>query len=110
VVPCVLALLPGRSAIVYKHLFQLLDEEATQLHMRFEPSIITSDFEQGLIAAVKNHVCFFSLILYFKCLTYFLSYFVVVSCLSPRGMLFPLYPKYPPKDSGTRTVESVQNR
>ena len=60
VVPCVVALLPGRSAVTYEHLFQLLDEEATQLRMRFEPHFITSDFEQGLIAAVKNHVCFFS--------------------------------------------------
>ena len=66
VVPCVIALLPGRSAVIYEHLFQLLDEEATQLRMRFEPDFIMSDFEQGLIAAVKNHVC--------VCLFFFVPY------------------------------------
>ncbi|CAF1484895.1 unnamed protein product [Adineta ricciae] len=55
VVPCVIALLPGRSATIYKRLFQLLDQEAADLHMTFEPKLITSDFESGLIKAVKHH-------------------------------------------------------
>jgi hypothetical protein len=60
VVPCVIALLPGRSATVYKRLFELLDEQATDLGMTFEPELITSDFETGLIKTVKQHVCSFS--------------------------------------------------
>ncbi|CAF1672524.1 unnamed protein product, partial [Adineta ricciae] len=55
VVPCVLALLPGRSATVYKHLFETLDEQATDLDMSFEPEMITSAFESGLIKAVQQH-------------------------------------------------------
>ena len=61
VVPCVIALLPDRSATIYKQLFQLLDEQATDLNMAFEPEVITSDFETGLIKTVKttcNYVFF----------------------------------------------------
>jgi hypothetical protein len=63
VVPCVIALLPGRSATIYKQLFQLLDEQATDLNMTFEPEVITSDFETGLIKTVKQHVITFFLLL-----------------------------------------------
>lgn len=63
VVPCVIALLPGRSATIYKHLFQLLDEQATDLNLAFEPEVITSDFETGLIKTVKQHVIMFFLLL-----------------------------------------------
>lgn len=56
VVPCVIAVLPGRSSTFYNHLFQLLDEYAASLHMSFEPDLITTDFENGLIKSIKHHV------------------------------------------------------
>ena len=56
-VPCVIALLPGRSANVYKHLFQSLQQEAKQLRLRFRPDVIMTDFEPGLINAVNHEVC-----------------------------------------------------
>ena len=57
-VPCVIALLPGRSANVYKHLFQSLQQEAKQIRLRFRPDVIMTDFEPGLINAVNHEVCF----------------------------------------------------
>ncbi len=62
-VPCIIALLPGRSAIIYKHLFELLQQEAKQLRLKFKPDIITTDFEPGLIKAINDQVCFFCLAL-----------------------------------------------
>ena len=59
-VPCVIALLPGRSANVYKHLFQSLQQEAKQLRLRFQPDVVMTDFEPGLINAVNHQVCFLS--------------------------------------------------
>ena len=59
-VPCVIALLPGRSAISYKHLFELLQQEAKQLRLKFKPDIITTDFEPGLVKAINDQVCFLS--------------------------------------------------
>ncbi|CAF4485167.1 unnamed protein product, partial [Rotaria sp. Silwood2] len=53
--PCIIALLPGRSSVFYNHLFQLLDQHASDLHMTFEPQLITTDFESGLIKSVKHH-------------------------------------------------------
>ncbi len=58
-VPCVIALLPDRSASIYKHLFELLQQEAKQLRLKFIPDIITTDFEPGLIKAIKDQICFF---------------------------------------------------
>ena len=63
VVPCVIALLPGRSATIYKYLLQLLDEQATELNLTFEPEMITSDFETRLIKTVKQHVTTLALLL-----------------------------------------------
>ena len=59
-VPCVIALLPGRSVNVYKHLFQPLQQEAKQLRLRFPPDVVMTDFEPGLINAVNHEVCFLS--------------------------------------------------
>ena len=77
VVPCVIALLPGRSATIYKQLFQLLDEQATDLKMTFEPEVITSDFETGLIKTIKQHVTTFfypSYLIYISLSLYFLKF------------------------------------
>jgi hypothetical protein len=52
------ALLPGRSANIYQHLFELLQQEAKQLRVKFKPSVITTDFEPGLIKAINLQVCF----------------------------------------------------
>ena len=65
VVPCVIALLPGRSATIYKQLFQLLDEQATDLSLTFEPEVITRDFESELIKAVNNMLIRFSSFLFY---------------------------------------------
>ena len=59
VLPYVLSLLPGRSATIYNHIFELLEQEAADRRMTFEPDTITTDFEKGLIKSVKNHVSFF---------------------------------------------------
>ena len=58
VVPCVIALLPGRSSTFYNHLFQLLDQHAANLRMTFELNVVTTDFENGLIKSIKHHVSF----------------------------------------------------
>ena len=58
VIPCVIALLPGRSSTVYSHLFQLLDEHAGNLRMTFEPDVVMTDFENGLTKSIKHHVSF----------------------------------------------------
>ncbi len=57
-IPCIIALLPGRAANIYKHLFELLKEEAKQLRLNFNPDFMTTDFEPGLIKAVKDEVYF----------------------------------------------------
>jgi hypothetical protein len=48
--------LPGRSAPVYKHVFNLLDAAAERLNLKFEPDHIMSDYEKALIKAVAAHV------------------------------------------------------
>lgn len=55
-IPCVLALLPGRSGSVYQHIFHLLENEAEKLGLKFDPDVITSDFEPGLIKAINRQV------------------------------------------------------
>ncbi|CAF4431060.1 unnamed protein product, partial [Rotaria sp. Silwood2] len=55
VMPFIIALLPDRSSVFYNHLFQLLDQHASDLHMTFEPQLITTDFESELIKSVKHH-------------------------------------------------------
>ncbi|CAF1494087.1 unnamed protein product [Rotaria sordida] len=53
-IPCIIALLPGRSAMIYQYIFDLLDNEAKELGLTFGPDTITSDFEPGLIKAIKR--------------------------------------------------------
>ncbi|CAF1405547.1 unnamed protein product, partial [Rotaria sordida] len=53
-IPCIIALLPGRSAMIYQYIFDLLDNEAKELGLSFGPDTITSDFEPGLIKAIKR--------------------------------------------------------
>ena len=57
VVPCVIALLSSGSSIFYNHLFQLLDQHTANLRITFEPDVVTTDFENGLIKSIK-HVSF----------------------------------------------------
>ena len=58
VVPCVIALLHGRPSTLYYHLFQLVDQHAANLRMTFEPDVVTTEFENGLIKSIKHHVSF----------------------------------------------------
>ncbi|CAF1674122.1 unnamed protein product [Adineta ricciae] len=53
-IPCIISLLPGRSAMVYQYIFDLLKNEAKELGLTFAPDVITSDFEPGLIKAIKR--------------------------------------------------------
>ena len=56
--PCVVSLLCGKTADVYRQLFYELQEYADRLDMKFEPSHIMSDFEISLIKAVRQTVRF----------------------------------------------------
>ena len=56
--PCVVSLLCGKTADVYRQLFYELQEYADRLDMKFEPSHIMSDFEISLIKAVRQKVRF----------------------------------------------------
>ena len=96
-VPCVIALLPGRSAKVYKHLFQSLHQEAKQLRLRFQPDVVMTDFEPGLINAVNQEVCFWSSLLDQYHLL-ILPHFVLVSFGYSRGMLLASLPSHPEED------------
>jgi hypothetical protein len=53
---CVLALLCGRSTVIYKELFSILTHHACRLKLKFRPAQITSDFESALIKAVAEEV------------------------------------------------------
>ncbi|CAF1470483.1 unnamed protein product [Adineta ricciae] len=53
--PCVIGLLPGRSAPVYKYVFNLLDEAARRLNLTFQPKNIMSDYEKALIKVIASH-------------------------------------------------------
>ena len=55
--PCAISLLSGKTADVYRQLFNELQEHAERLNMKFEPRHIMSDFEMSLIKAVKQKVC-----------------------------------------------------
>jgi hypothetical protein len=65
---CVLALLCGRSALIYKELFSILTQHAHRLNLEFRPARITSDFEAALIKTVAEEVISFpfSLINFFS--------------------------------------------
>jgi hypothetical protein len=53
---CVVALLCGRTAKIYKELFSVLDDHAKRLNLKFEPKRVTSDFEKALIKTVAEEV------------------------------------------------------
>ncbi|CAM4966397.1 unnamed protein product [Rotaria socialis] len=70
--PCVIGLLPGRTASIYKQVFEVLDAAAQRLNCKFNPNKIMSDFEQALIKTIvsyfpnaKHSGCFFH---YTQCL------------------------------------------
>ena len=54
--PCIIGLLPSRTAIVYKYVFNVLNAEAERLKIKFQPTHIMSDFEKSLIKAISSHV------------------------------------------------------
>ncbi|CAF4256090.1 unnamed protein product [Rotaria sp. Silwood2] len=64
--PCVICLLSGKTADIYRQLFLELNGHATRLKMKFEPKHVMSDFETSLIKVIKeklpnviHHGCFF---------------------------------------------------
>ncbi len=60
---CVIALLGGRSTLIYKELFSILVKHATRLGLIFRPEKITTDFEAAMIKTVAEEVYF--LLFYF---------------------------------------------
>jgi hypothetical protein len=73
--------------------------------MTFEPEVITSGFESGLIKAVKQHVCsFFFLILK----STFLSQLFPVSHVSAYRMLLSFYTEHSSEDSEARNINCLQ--
>ncbi|CAF4684794.1 unnamed protein product [Rotaria sp. Silwood1] len=64
--PCVICLLSGKTADIYRQLFLELNDHATRLKMKFEPKHVMSDFEMSLTKVIKeklpnviHHGCFF---------------------------------------------------
>ena len=51
-----IALLSGRSALIYKELFSILSQHAQRLNLTFRPTMITSDFELALVKTVADEV------------------------------------------------------
>jgi len=51
--PCAYVFLENKSADTYEHMFKLIVQKSTH---KINPSVIMSDFENGLIAATKK--CF----------------------------------------------------
>ncbi|CAF0869389.1 unnamed protein product [Rotaria sordida] len=49
---CAIAVLGGRSGIIYKELFSILTQHAHRLNLQFRPSKISSDFEPALVKTV----------------------------------------------------------
>jgi hypothetical protein len=70
---CVLALLCGRSSVIYKELFAVLTRHARRLKLKFRPAKITSDFELALIKTVAEEVS--SLLFYFRLIFYMIFSF-----------------------------------
>ncbi|CAM4834901.1 unnamed protein product [Rotaria magnacalcarata] len=63
---CVLAVLCGRSTMIYKELFSVLIHHARRLNLKFRPEKLTTDFEAALIKTVADELpntrhigCFF---------------------------------------------------
>ena len=65
---CVVALLSGRSSLIYKELFAILTHHAGRLNLQFRPAKITSDFESALIktVAISWGIRFCGKIIYIK--------------------------------------------
>ena len=57
VILCIIGLLPGRPSAVYQHIFDLLSDEAIELGLEFGPEMVSTDYEPGLIKAIKLRVC-----------------------------------------------------
>ncbi len=55
-VPVVYALLPDREATTYIHLFNVLFAEANKFNKKFDPLLIMTDFEPGLVKAITLKV------------------------------------------------------
>ena len=51
--PCAYVFLENKSADTYEHMFKLIGQKSSH---KINPSVIMSDFENGLIAATKK--CF----------------------------------------------------
>lgn len=51
-----IALLSGRSALIYKELFSILSQHAQRLNLTFRPAMVTSDFELALMKTVADEV------------------------------------------------------
>ncbi|CAF1297611.1 unnamed protein product [Adineta steineri] len=53
-VVCVIAILCGRSSIIYKELLAILCQHARRMKLRFHPARITTDFEHALIKTLGD--------------------------------------------------------
>ncbi len=53
-VPLLYVLMARKSAALYKKLFRLLKDEAASLNVQCDPKIVTTDFESGLIPAIRD--------------------------------------------------------
>ncbi len=51
-------LVPNRRVLTNVELFQRLTQEATINNKKFDPKCVISDFEPGLVSAVRTSVCF----------------------------------------------------
>lgn len=55
---CVIALLSGRSGLIYRELFVILAQHAQRFNLTFRPAMITSDFEPALLKTIADEVGF----------------------------------------------------
>ncbi|CAF2979155.1 unnamed protein product [Rotaria sp. Silwood2] len=51
---CVIALMCGRSSVIYKELFSILIHHAHRLQMRFHPTTITTDYELAMVKTIAE--------------------------------------------------------
>ena len=54
-IPCVYALLSGKSEVVYKHLLSELKEAALKIKLKLEPKEVLTDFERAAMNAYTYH-------------------------------------------------------
>lgn len=54
VLPMAFSLLPDKSQHTYQRLFRILKTRAQNLGLQFSPTVIRSDYEQGIISAVRQ--------------------------------------------------------